>query len=165
MTKPQLPATYQHALRSQPGPQCVAMLVNGLASIVIKLDRHTIADLRGPVPIAFRPELGLFQAGAVVRLAVAFHDRPGSPLEMDTFLNPAAPEGLAILRCLSTQDILDFHLFDMGMEYQLSKRIPLRQVSRSEVASMIDDAHMHNAHLDEIDFPTAKAAMMKERPL
>lgn len=152
-------------LADLPAPQCVTMEINYLASIVIKLDRATIDGFPYAMPIAYRAECGHFETGAVIRLVFEFHDRPQDPYHADTFLNPGAAADLALLRKLQGQDVLDFHFFDESNSLAKSKRINHREQSRRELGAMIDQALEHNAGLARLDFPAAKAAMLRDRPL
>lgn len=166
MTTPRISGQLRQALQSVPGPLPVAAIVNATAAIVIKLDRATIRGFRGPILIGYRAELGLYEPGAIVRLVVDFHDQPpDAPFRVDTFLDPDKAEDLRLLRLLTRQATLDIHLLDLRLDYQFSKRIRHRDISRRELADMLAAALVHNAALPAVDFAAAKARMMEDRPL
>lgn len=165
MTKPRLPADLRRLLLDQPGAVCSCAIVNGQAAIIVKAERATCEGLRGPIPIGYRPELGMYPSGAAIRLAIDFYDQPGNPLSLDTFLNVAAADDLRLLRVLAAQPVIVIHLFDEAIEYVISKQITHRETSRSELGTLIEQARQHNTTIAVMDWPTAKAAMMKDRPI
>lgn len=163
--RPDLPEFYKNALRSSPGTLCTVALINHAAALVVKLDRAAIERLRGPIPIGFRSEAGFFDTGAVIRLVLDFFDQPDSPLLVDTFLSVAAPDDRAVLTSLAQQEMLDIHLFDPRLTYHYSKRIPLRETPRRDLATLVERAHEHNKTVARLDFVATKAAMMRARPI
>jgi hypothetical protein len=166
MTKPHLPADVRRLLKATPGPVCSCDLINGLTAIIVKLDPLTIAGLRGPIPIGYRPELGLYPTGAAIRLVIDFYDHPDRPLGLDTFLDPAGADHLRLLRTLAGQPQIVIHLFDDDtIAYAYSKAITHRETSRAELRARIDQALAHTATIGRGDFNATKAAMMKDRPL
>lgn len=162
MPKPQLDERYRDALRSQPGPLCVAMIVNGQAVMVCKLPRAEAEALRGQIGIGYRSELGLYEAGAVIRLVIDFYDQPDAPMTADTFLNVADNADLRVVERLAAQNMLDIHLFDPRMDYLFTKRIPFRETPRRGLTEFIRQAIAHNKKSARPDFPAAKAAMMRD---
>ena len=150
---------------STPGPQCAMMMVDGLAAFVVKLDQETIDGFRGPLSIAVHAELGQYPQGAVVRLVAQFHDDAHGPFEMDTFLNPANRDDFRVLWRLCGQDVLNFHFFDMAIDYVLSKSIPYHHGQRDELDCALRQALQHNRAVGRIDFAAAKATMMRDHPL
>lgn len=162
---PAILANLPAILADLPAPQCVTLEINGLAAVLVKLDRATIDGFPGVMPIAYRAECGLYHSGAVLRLVFELHDRPQEPYQLDTFLNPGEAADLALLRKLQEQDMLDLHFIDESNSLAKSKRIRYREQSRRELGAMTDQALEHNGRLARLDFPAAKAAMMRERPL
>ena len=161
----QVPTGALGIVLSKPGPQCVMMVVDGLAAFVVKLDQETIDGFRGPLSIAVHAELGQYPQGAVVRLVAQFHDDAHSPFEMDTFLNPANRDDFKVLWRLCGQDVLPFHFFNTAVDYMLSKSIPYQHGQRDELDCALRQALQHNRTVGRIDFAAAKAAMMRDRPL
>jgi hypothetical protein len=151
---------------AMPGPQCAIMMVDDVAAFVVKLDRETIDEFRGKMSIAAHTELGQYPQGAVIRLvAQLFHDASHGPFEMDMFLNPANRNVLRVLRRLCGQDVLNFHFFDMAIDYVLSKGIPYQQGQRDELDYALSLSLRHNRTVRCIDFAAVKAAMMRDHPL
>lgn len=165
MSKPHLPADMRRLLLDQPGPLCTSAIINEQAAIIVKAERATCEGLRGPIPIGYRAELGMYPSGAAIRLAIDFFDHPDDPLSMDTFLNVAQADHLRLLRVLAAQPVIVIHLFDEAIDYVISKVINHRGASRSELDTLIEMARQHNTTIARVDWPTAKAAMMKDRPI
>lgn len=162
----QLPDDLRRELLSR-GRAVLALLVNNMGSVIIKLPISDIEGFRGPAPILYRYELGRYSEGSAIRLYLEIQDQPKHPYMLETFLNPGSDTDLPLLRQLCRQDVLHIHFFDMQVQYQYSKRVRHRQQQRNELAILI---HMALDHLEAIpvgqrDFAKVKSRYQADTPL
>jgi hypothetical protein len=166
MSKIHLPDDFRRALLAQPGPLCTSVIMNEQAAIIFKAKRAICERLRGPIPIEHRPELGRYPSGAVLRLVIYFHDHPGNHISMDTFFNVVVPGDLRLLHMLAGQPVIVIHFIaEETIDYVFSKEFSHSEENRSELDTMIEMACQHNTTIARVDWPAAKAAMRKDRPL
>lgn len=162
-----LPDDLQQALLSTSEPVCSALIVNAIASVIVKAPSDEVASFRGAIPVLYRYELGRFEEGAVIRLYLEIKDRPASPYSMETFLNPAADHDLELLRQLISQAVLDIHFFDMAVNYVFSKRLRHRKLQRRELGALMDMAlaHLQAVSPEQLNWQVAKAKFQRQMPL
>lgn len=162
-----LPEDLRQALLSTPEPVCSALIVNEIASVIVKVPPADIASFRGSIPVLYRYELGRFERGSVIRLYLEIRDRLESPYRIETFLNPAAEPDLELLQQLIRQKILDIHFFDMAVNYAFSKRLAHRRLQRQELKKLVDMAleHLETILPDQRDWQAAKAEFQRQMPL
>lgn len=167
MRKVQLPEELVQALLSEPGPVCSCLIVNDLATVIVKTHKWDIDSFRGPVGIAYHYELGLYPQGAGIRLYLEIRDRPDEPYRLETFLNPGSEADLQLLHQLSHQDVLIIHLFDMRVDYQYSKQIQYRRRQRRELSSLVAMAteHLDGLPASSLDWAAVKSQFIEDRPL
>lgn len=152
-------------LAAAAAPLCIIWNVNERAAFVVKLDRKTIDGFRGALPIGLRAECGLYPDSAVIRLELAFYDRPAAPYVFDVFLNVMQPMHRALLRMMRDQENIEIHFLGVDNHYALTKSISHPAQNRRELSAMVDRAIEHNCRLSRLDFAAAKTAMLRDRPL
>lgn len=163
-----LPLNIRHALSAYPGPMAAFIEADNETAVIVKADAADIAGFRGKgVAISYRYELAMYPEGSAIRLFFQIHDRPDSPFDGESFLNPASPGDLALLRKLERQDALTFHFHDMRLAYIFSKLIRHRPAQQSELAHLLTLALEHNAAIapNEINFVAVTYRFQQEHPL
>ena len=168
MTRVSMPSEVREALISWPGPVAVALEVNGESALVVKIDRSDAQSWQRPrTPVLYRPELGLYPTGAVFRLYLEVRDLPGAPYAMESWLNPADPLEIALLRGLTQQATLSIHVFDLSMTYVFTKTVTVNPATHADLTRMIDQALEYVASIPaaQRNYSAARDAMLTDRPI
>lgn len=145
----QIDLNLRTALQSIPHATAVPCVTNDLPSIILKCEQRDLQSLRRPnIRIRFTPQLALYPTAAVFRLEFAFYDRT-DPYTGDAFLNPSKEPDLALLRLFVDTPHVDFHLFDMRLNYAISKRLNVGEATRNDLRSLIVQALTANAIIEQ----------------
>jgi len=150
------PDNLHEALEASGDLACFAMMVNDVASIIMKATEKDLHLWHGERPVGLRPILYKSGHGAVIALEVTIYELGGDRFNADTVLNVASEFDLALLRKLAKQREYHIHFFNGGNEYVFSKSMPYRSKPRAELVGLIDQALAYNQMVNEIDFPLAK---------
>jgi len=153
--KAALPENLARALRAYDSPVAVLTWAGQDVVLVAKVDVQDIRSFRG-APVAYRWELGLFPAGPVLCLALDILDDPARPYGIETFLDVAKAEDLAIAQRMTQQDHLTLEFYDFNLTYHFSKRIAHREKQRQELAAMIERALAHLVTCESPDWYAAR---------
>lgn len=154
-----LPLSYRTVL-GEHDVMCAIAHVGAEAAIIAKLPGADIEGFRD-VLVMYQYAVGLYPEGAVLALGLTFMDS-AEPFSMETFMNVAIQEDVALARMLTHQRYLTVHLFDEKIEYRYSKRLRHRIAQRFELVGLITTAVEHVAGLAEIDWAAARARFMEE---
>jgi len=157
-----LPENLAKALLAYDDPLAVFTWAGGDdADLVAKVDAQDIEGFRG-APVRYQWELGRFDAGPVLCCYLEILDDPANPYGLETFLDLAKEDGLALARRLIDQDHLTIHFHDMSLGYQFSKRIAHRELQRAELADLVEQALEHLAGVgDKADWYQARQEFMQ----
>ena len=131
------------------------------ADLVVKVAAADIKGFRGAA-VRYQWELGLFSSGPVLCLDLDILDNPRNPYSLETFLDVAKTDDLALARRLANQGHLTLHFYDMSLGYRFSKRIAHREVQRVELAVLIGQALDHLATVERPDWYQARLQFMRE---
>jgi hypothetical protein len=161
--KDSLPDNLARALRAYDSPVAVLTWAGPDVVLVAKVDASDIRGFR-MAPVAYRWELGLFPAGPVLCLAMNILDDPARPYGIETLLDVAKSEDLAIARRMTRQDHLTLDFYDFNLTYHFSKRIAHREKQRQELAAMIERALAHLATCERPDWYAARQEFFRSMP-
>jgi hypothetical protein len=159
------------SLLSEAGPHALPTIVRNVASIVLKVEQPLVDQMNiSSLEIWFRPELGFYPTGSVFRL---FNDfswpaATGDGKEhfsFECFMNPASPSAFTVLRSLSNQIYLPYHVIDQNLAYRYTKQIVLAQKINTDLRRMLGQAIEHNNKIPIMNYPTAQQAMREDTNL
>jgi len=138
------------------GPGCIAVNTDQGVVILLKTDELHLPE--GNVPILYQYELAVFPEGAGIRIYLEIYDRPETPFQAETFLNPAAQADLILLQELCRQDHLDIHVVNTAFEVRYAKRVRQSPMVVCELHQLIRMAVQYNSLIpdDRLDFEIVK---------
>jgi hypothetical protein len=129
--------------------------------LIVKAPAQEIQSLRGTYPIGLEHQLFDHPASPVIRTLLSFHDRPDTPLRLETFTNIADPEQKAHFAGLAEQPHLPILLYDEALRHRLAKRI--RNNTAEQIPGLVATAVQLLATIppERFDFEQAKADVME----
>ena len=119
------------------------------ADLIAKVNAEDIKGFKGAA-VRYQWQLGRFESGPVLCAYLELLDDPVNPYALETFLDVAKGDDLALAQRLIDQDHLTLHFYNLRLSYQFSKRIRHRRKQREELADLIRQAL---AHLEGIERP------------
>jgi len=160
MNGEELPDNLRRALLAYDSPLAVIVEVDHKADVVVKSPAYLVAGFRGAM-VGYRYELGRFDAGPVLALAMTIYDDPDRPFGVEIFLDVNKAADLALARKLVDQLTLTLHFYDFDLDYHFSKRIAHRQKQRRELRELIRLALEHLETVPEPDWYEALQQFMR----
>src|SRR5436305_15005959 len=88
--------------------------------LVAKVPTPDLRTLGGRMPISQEHQLFDHIASPVIRMVTRFHDRPLTPLFLETFVNVGDPDQRADYDVLSRHDELEMLFYDEAVTHQLT---------------------------------------------
>jgi hypothetical protein len=160
----QLPPILRAFLRTQP----FALLTIGSTDgtiLIAKIPGADIESCQGRQKIHVRYELHSSQTGPALRLVLTIHDRPGEPLFLETFFNPADDVQMADFADLVAREHLRILFYDEKLKHRLSKKVP--QPTNASLDLLVPEAMrlLTETYGFNFNFDQTKADIMASYPL
>lgn len=149
-----------------PAPGTLMAVMNDMPAFVIKMDREMALDAPairgGSITAALQPQLGLYAAGAVLRMAVEVTLSNMVGYTFDAFANPAAADDAPLLAAWTSAPTYAVAFHTAAGDTVAVKAMRLRPATQREIAGLLDQARQHNATCAHLDFVQAKSEMMRD---
>jgi hypothetical protein len=159
-----MPDGLRQALLACEGPAGILAQADQRTALVVKAPADDVARFRG-APIRTWYVLARTEAGPVLCLALEILDDARHPFGIETFLDVAKAEELALAERLAEQDRLALHFYDRALAYRFTKTIPQRERQRSELQALIRLALEHLHCVEAPDWLAARARFMRQTAL
>lgn len=128
--------------------------------MVAKVMNEDIRSLGGPHFIGQVHQLFDHPESPVIRMVTTIHDRPQSPLTLETFINVGDVDQRSDYDVLSRQRELVMLFYDEDVRHRLTKRVPNTLGSRIGQVLRRADAMLQAIPPNERDFDLAKMDVM-----
>lgn len=157
-----LPEQLKQVMLSVMTPAMIAVEVTpDTPGFIIKDERRNLRNVKGQgVPIAYQPQLGLYETGAIFRMYIEL--RGGDTYKGESFLNPAEPTDLNLLHLFCTSSQISFIFVDTQALVIDAKAIRNGEQTKEDLRGMIGRALMFNEALGELNYPESRMRMMRE---
>lgn len=128
--------------------------------LVAKVPTPDLRTLGGRHPIGVAHQLYDHPESPVIRMVTTIHDRPQSPLTLETFINVGDLDQRSDYDVLSRQQELLMLFYDEAVQHQLTKRT--RNTHQTGMAQILAraDALLHQIPPEYRNFDMAKADVM-----
>lgn len=131
-------------LLNQPGMMSVPATVRGFPAFVLKVEKADAESFRRPgIIVGFLPGLFMYRTGAAIRLYTEFMRKGETEFSFEAILNPGDQADRTLLRLFTTAGTIDFHIFDMDLNYVFTKRIEYKPRFRAELRELLVQALNH----------------------
>jgi len=127
---------------------------------IVKLPTPELVSLRGPVPMEQRHELYTYPTAPVIRVVTRFHDQPGRPLAIESFINVQDPQQGQDYAALSQQRETFFLCYDEQLRHRLTKQF--RGLNPETMTQLLGEADRLLASIppERFDYELAKMVVM-----
>jgi hypothetical protein len=158
-----LPDNLKEALNQIVGPCVLATSINYLPAFIVRDKRRELRNLKGKdVPIAYQPQAGFFDTGAIFRMYIEVRHDPDKPYRGECFLDPDSVWDLQILLLFASAKHINYYFVDEQSLVVAVKQIPTNEEVNSELRDMVLQAVDHNKGLEKIDYLASRQRFMLE---